>query len=46
MEVLNLVAKILKEFKEVMPSKLPNELPLRKHIDSKFELLPGVNPPA
>ena len=42
MEVPNSVVKILKEFRDVMPADLPKELPPRRPIDHKIELLPGT----
>ncbi|RVX04754.1 Retrovirus-related Pol polyprotein from transposon 297 [Vitis vinifera] len=41
-EVLDLVIKILKKFRDVMPAELPKELPPRRPIDHKIELLPGT----
>ena len=46
MEVPDSVVKILKEFKDVMLTKLPKELPPRRLIDHKIELLPGTKAPA
>ena len=46
MEVPDLVIKILKEFRDVMPTELPKELPPRRLIDHKIELLPGTKAPA
>ena len=46
MEVPDSVVKILKEFKDVMLTKLPKELPPRRPIDHKIELLPGTKTPA
>ena len=45
MEVPDLVIKILKEFRDVMPTELPKELPPRRLIDHKIELLPGTKAP-
>ena len=45
-EVLDLVVKILKEFKDVMLVELPKELPPWRPIDHKIELLPGTKAPA
>ncbi|RVW42513.1 Transposon Tf2-12 polyprotein [Vitis vinifera] len=42
MEVPDSVVKILKEFSDVMPAELPKELPPRRPIDHKIELLPGT----
>ena len=46
MEVPDLVVSILKEFKDVMPAKLPKELPPRRPIDHKIELMLGTKAPA
>ncbi|RVW46812.1 hypothetical protein CK203_075677 [Vitis vinifera] len=45
-DVLDLVVKILKEFRDVMPAELPKELPPQRPIDHKIELLPGTKAPA
>ena len=45
-EVLDSVAGILKDFRDIMPSELPKELPPRRPIDHNIELLPGAKPPA
>ena len=45
-EVPDSVAGILKEFRDIMPSDLPKELPPQRPIDHKIELLPGAKPPA
>ena len=45
-EVPDFMVGILKEFKDIMPSKLPKELPPRRPIDHKIELLPRAKPPA
>ncbi|RVW96773.1 Retrovirus-related Pol polyprotein from transposon 17.6 [Vitis vinifera] len=42
MEVPDSVVKILKEFKDVMPAELLKELPPRRPIDHKIELLLGT----
>ena len=44
-EVSDYVAVILKEFRDIMPSELPKELPPRRPIDHKIELLPRAKPP-
>ena len=41
-EVPNSMVKILKEFRDVMPAEPPKELPPRRPIDHKIELLPGT----
>ena len=45
-EVPDSMARILKKFKDIMPLELPKELPPRRPIDHKIELLPGAKPPA
>ena len=45
-EVLDSVAGILKELRDIMPSELPKELPPQRPIDHKIELLPWAKPPA
>ena len=45
-EVPDFVAGILKEFRDIMPFELPKELPPRRPIDHKIELLPEAKPPA
>ena len=45
-EVLDSVAGILKEFRDIMHSELPKELPPRRPIDHKIELLPRAKPHA
>ena len=45
-EVPDSVAGILKEFRDIMPSDFPKELPPRRPINHKIELLPGAKPPA
>jgi hypothetical protein len=37
---------VLKEFPDVMPEELHDELPLRRQIDHVIEVMPGVAPPA
>ncbi|XP_069152857.1 uncharacterized protein [Solanum lycopersicum] len=46
MEVPDCVAELLKEFTDVMLPKLPKQLPPRRDIDHKIELLPGTVAPA
>lgn len=41
LEVPNNVAKLLVEFKYVMPSKMPKELPLKRKNDHMTDLIPG-----
>nr|CAD1837714.1 unnamed protein product [Ananas comosus var. bracteatus] len=38
------VAKLLKEFKDVMPPELPKSLPPRRAVDHRVELEPGTRP--
>ncbi|RVW30894.1 Transposon Tf2-12 polyprotein [Vitis vinifera] len=45
MEVPDSVVSILKEFRDVMPAELPKELPPRRPIDHKIELMPGTKAP-
>ena len=45
MEVPHNVARIQKEFKDLMPTKLPKELPPKHHIDHKIELPPRTKLP-
>ena len=45
-EVPDFVVGILKEFRDIMPSNFPKELPPRRPIDHKIELMPGSKPPA
>ena len=44
MEVLDAMVGILKEFKDVMSTKLPKKLPPQQPIDHKIELLLGTKP--
>ena len=46
MEVSDSVVKIIKEFKDVMSAELPKELPPRRPIDHKIELLHETKAPA
>ena len=46
MEVPDSVARLLHEFADVMPAALPKELPPRRPIDHRIELIPGSKPPA
>ncbi|KAL0434610.1 UNVERIFIED_CONTAM: hypothetical protein Sradi_0168900 [Sesamum radiatum] len=39
------VKKLLKEFEDVMPDELPRKLPLKRAVDHKIELVPGIKPP-
>ncbi|KAJ8511859.1 hypothetical protein OPV22_002293 [Ensete ventricosum] len=41
-----IVANILKEFSDVMPTELPRTLPPRRGVDHRIELEPGIKPPA
>lgn len=40
------IEKVLHEYKEVMPLKLPKKLPPRREVNHKIELEPGTTPPA
>jgi hypothetical protein len=44
-EVPDAVAKVLDEYADIMPPKLPKELPPRRATDHKIELVPGAVPP-
>ena len=46
MEVSDSVARLLHEFVDVMPAPLPKELPPRRPIDHRIELILGSKPPA
>ena len=46
MEVPDSVARLLHEFADVMPTALPKELPPRRPIDHRIELIPRSKPPA
>ena len=43
MEVPDSMVKILKELRDVILVELPKELPHRRPIDHKIELLPGTS---
>ena len=45
-KVPDVVAVVLEEFSDVMPPKLPKELPPRRAVDQKIELEPGARPPS
>ncbi|PHT36847.1 hypothetical protein CQW23_24547 [Capsicum baccatum] len=45
-EVLDCVANLLKQYADMMPPELPKELPPRRDIDHKIELLPNSVAPA
>ena len=40
------VHSLLQEFGDILPAKLPMELPPQRNIDHEIELFPGVKPPA
>jgi hypothetical protein len=40
------IKQVLKEFPDVMPTELPEDLPLRRRVDHVIEVMPGVEPPA
>lgn len=42
--VLDEVKELLKEYKNLLPPKLPKELPPKRAIDDRIELVPGVSP--
>jgi hypothetical protein len=39
------IKQVLKEFPDVMPKELPDELPPRRQVDHAIEVMPGVAPP-
>ncbi len=43
---LKCVKQMLNEFLDVMPKKLPNELPSRRRIDHAIKAMLGMTPPA
>jgi hypothetical protein len=40
------IKQVLKEFPDVMPEELSDELPPRRQVDHVIEVMPGVAPPA
>ena len=38
--------KLMKEFSDVFPEELPNQLPPRRKVDHAIELTPGAKPPS
>lgn len=40
------ISQVLEEFKDVMPPSLPKELPPKREVDHKIELVPGATPPS
>lgn len=40
-EVHDDIAKLLNEYKDMMPSELPKELPLRRQINHRIDLILG-----
>ncbi len=40
------IKQVLEEFLDVMPEKLPEDLPPRRRVDHAIEVMPGVAPPA
>ncbi len=40
------IKQVLKEFSDVMPKELPDELPPRRQVDHAIEVIPEVAPPA
>src|SRR5216110_778317 len=38
--------KLMKEFSDVFPEELPNQLPPRRKVDDAIELTPGAEPPS
>lgn len=45
-DVPPLIQAVLDENKDVMPTELPSQLPLRREVDHTIELEPGAKPPA
>lgn len=45
-EILDEVAGVLREFKDMMPPEPPKHLPPWRAIDHQIDLIPGVKPPA
>ncbi|KAL0456382.1 UNVERIFIED_CONTAM: hypothetical protein Slati_0977400 [Sesamum latifolium] len=41
----SVVKRLLKEFEDLMPEELPHKLPLKRAVDHKIELVPGMKPP-
>ncbi|KAL0434685.1 UNVERIFIED_CONTAM: Retrovirus-related Pol polyprotein from transposon gypsy [Sesamum radiatum] len=41
-----MIKKLLKEFEDVMPDKLPRKLSPKRAVDHEIELVPGTKPPA
>ncbi len=39
------IKQVLKEFPDVMPKELPNEVPPRRQVNHAIEVMPGVAPP-
>jgi hypothetical protein len=42
---LKCLKRVLDEFSDVMPKKLPDDLPPRRQVDHAMEVMPGVVPP-
>jgi len=40
------IKQMLEEFLDVMPEKLPDELPPRRQVDHAIKVMPGLAPPA
>ncbi|KAG7979636.1 hypothetical protein I3843_05G140800 [Carya illinoinensis] len=40
------IQKVLSDYEDVMPPKLPKQLPPRREVDHQIELEPGAKPPA
>ena len=45
-EVPKKIASVLQQFADVMLPQLPKELPPRRAIDHRIELVPGTKPPS
>jgi len=44
--VPDVIASVLEEYGDVMPPKLPKQLPPRRAVDHRIELVPGATPPS
>ncbi|KAK8586224.1 hypothetical protein V6N13_130745 [Hibiscus sabdariffa] len=45
-EVPKEVGRLLDQFQDMMPSELPKQLPPKREVDHRIELVPNVEPPA
>jgi hypothetical protein len=44
--VPDVIASVLEEYGDVMPPELPKQLPPRRAVDHRIELVPGATPPS